>query len=530
MDIVIPKELWGETGRAIQEVGRALGNFSDSVAGVAQRVADQQAKMETRQLYNDMELEINQYTKAELDRTDGTDSKTLDNVKKGIDEIKNKYMQKASSSRVQAMLDEAHMVSNLPRLQQADKIIQDKLWATTIEGVKIYVGEQVNKTVTTTGDLTEGWKATEGYIDSMGEYLGPRAKDIKNYAMSLYTSSAIIGTLSNPQTAPAMINAFDEDVKYKERAYSYLTVEDIPRVQSHLERATKNLGERKAFWDIGAKFGTNYAGAYKYTLSPAAGKKYGLDVNQQQNIAQSFAALANTQKETAKYRDEEVGKFLLSAALTGNISTGNIENSALSREKKDIFLGILKTPISENGFKTNPVTEAKLGDRIFSDPENVSDLEIALHVGRGLSRTDAEKLIKQRDYFIRDKIPEHQKTQAKVIYDALEDDYKAGVFGDKEKRSSSIEYARKKSQFQRWLIQNPDKEPAQWYEEIIGQEQKNFIGRFLDWAAERNATATGKGQKKEAPKKKYKAKMADGTMIYSDDGNNWYDDKGVKVE
>ncbi|HPD57720.1 MAG TPA: hypothetical protein PKW17_10810 [Smithellaceae bacterium] len=535
MNIVIPEILSGGKGREMQRSSKAIGDAVARGAQAVQNIYDQAGYIEAKKLDNDMNVELNVLYEKEAAATDGTNPNLTAEVRAKADSIYNKYAAQTNNSTAKEKLKYAYEARVANYSQSLDSHNIKMLWKTTMDGVKIKVAESV-RMAGQTGDLTGGEEAIRKDLETQRNFFGGRYDAVSRTAMSLYYSNAIPASLYNPQTRGATIAQLD-DPKYKERYYKYLDAEQIRAVEYHYGIAKKQVGEQQAFWEIGSKYGTNYEAAYKYVLSPAAGKKYNLSVDQQQNIASSFAALANTQKQTAKARDEETDKTLMPLALNGTISMANIGNSTLSRERKEIYASIIQTPVSETGFKTNPVTEAKLGDRIFSDPENVSDLEIALHVGRGLSRTDAEKLIKQRDYFIRDKIPEHQKTQAKVIYDALEDDYKAGVFGDKEKRSSSIEYARKKSQFQRWLIQNPDKEPAQWYEEIIGQEQKNFIGRFLDWAAEvrnkpleREKAEAKAGQKKETPKKKYKAKMADGTMIYSDDGNNWYDDKGTKVE
>jgi len=501
MNIVIPEILSGGKGREMQRSAREIGDAIAQGAQAAQKIYNQAGYVEAKKLDNDMNVELNKYYATEMERTDGTNPKQTQEARVQADAIYNKFDAMTDNSYAKEMLRQSYEARVAHYSQNLDTHIINRLWQTTIDGVKIKVADSV-RMAGQTGDLIGGETAIVEDLKLQREFLGPRFDATMRAALSLYYSNALPASLYNPQTRGATIAQLS-DQSYRDRYYKHLDAEQIRAVEYHFGIAKKQVGEQQAFWDVGARFGTNYTAAYKYILTPAAGKKYGLDVNQQQNIAQSFAALANTQKEVGKARDEETEKSLLSLALDGKLSMPQIENSSLSQDRKIAYGTILKNPVSPDGFKTDPAVEAKIGDRIFKNPQEISDLEIALHVGRGLSSTDAEKLIKQRDYFIRDKIPEHQKTQAKVIYDALEEDWKAGIFGDKEKRSSILEYARKKSQFQRWLIQNPDKEPAQWYEEIVGPEQKGLIGKLLDKLAEIRNMPLEREREEEAKKEKY---------------------------
>lgn len=480
MNIVIPEILSGGKGRDMQRSSRMIG---DALAGIAQagaKIYNQAGRIEAKQADNDLNVELSKLYGEAAEKTDGTNQKLADEVKTKADKKFNEYYGKISNSTAKELLKYSYESRIAAYTEGLNKHVADRLWQTTVEGVKIKVADSV-RIAGQTGDLIGGADAIKQDLESQREYFGGRYDMVFRMAMSLYYSNAIPASLSNPQTRGATLAQLN-DPHYKEKYYKHLDAEQIRAIEYHYGRAKQEAGEQQAFWDIGARYGNNYAAAYKYVLTPEAGKKYGLEINQQQNIAQSFAALANTQKETERAHDEETEKTLLGKALSGTLSLSHLENSSLSLNKKEHYAGIVKTPVTVDGFKTNPTVEAKIGDKIFSNPQGISDMEIALYVGRGLSAPDAEKLMKQREYFIKGKIPEHQKVQADVIFNSLKEDKEAGVFGDKAK--GDIEYARKRSQFQRWLIQNPDKEPAQWYEEVVGPEQKGMIGKFLDWAAE----------------------------------------------
>ena len=468
MNIVIPKS---GLPQATQKLAGDVSEFGD----VIKTFEDQKNLISAQRIENDLKVHLDKFDANVLQNTDGTEEGLFDKIRAGHEEIKNTYTKQAPNFAVSRYLDRAYGADQQARLRNVQKVLDDKLFKTSYEAVQIKVDDEIRSALQT-GEFGTGLQNIEEYMTAQSAFFGADADKITTDARGRYAENFLKAGLTNPQTAPMLVQRLSDPAQ-KQMFFSLLPVEKIDEVERLLTRAKEGVGEQQAFWEISEKFGSNYQGAYKYVLGAAAGKKYGLTVGQQQNIAQSFGALANAHKEKTAMADVETEKKLLRPALFGTVDAKKIEAADLSPERKAYYLGILKTPVAPDGFRTNPVTEAAIGDRIFADPESVSPLEIALHIGRGLSRPDAEKLINQREVFIKGKVPEHKKVQADVIFDALKEDHKAEVFGDKAE--GDIEYARMRSRFMRWMIENPDKEPAVWYEEVIKPTQKSWVSGVL---------------------------------------------------
>lgn len=87
------------------------------------------------------------------------------------------------------------------------------------------------------------------------------------------------------------------------------------QIEKQTEQEKKDKVEGDAYADISLRFGTDYRGAMAETLKAETAKKYGLTINQQQNIAQSFNALhATAEKQKKDDQEKNIGALYTKAA------------------------------------------------------------------------------------------------------------------------------------------------------------------------------------------------------------------------
>jgi hypothetical protein len=291
MNIVIPEILSGGKGRDMQRSSRMIG---DALAGIAQagaKIYNQAGRIEAKQADNDLNVELSKLYGEAAEKTDGTNPKLADEVKTKADQIYNKYDGKISNSTAKELLKYSYESRISAYTEGLNKHVADRLWQTTVEGVKIKVADSV-RIAGQTGDLIGGADAIKQDLESQREYFGGRFDMVSRTAMSLYYSNAIPVSLSNPQTRGATLAQLDNP-HYKEKYYKHLDAEQIRAIEYHYGRAKREEQDDQVYSDLYARFSlgsgkANYAGAIREIRNP---KKYNnLDMEQRRELENMLKA------------------------------------------------------------------------------------------------------------------------------------------------------------------------------------------------------------------------------------------------
>lgn len=189
------------------------------------------------------------------------------------------------------------------------------------------------------------------------------------------------------------------------------------------------------------------------------------------------------EKDRIKVLREETGSNFVEKLVNGKLTIKEILASPLeptgenSKEYWRKQLDSTRESVKSGGGKaTTPGIYGTLLTRILSDPESVSESEIVSYYGKGLTKTDTDKLLTRRRQHL---TAEPDKKEAtKAIINVMKSDKKAGMFG--EGIEGDLELSRQLTALDTYIKNNPDKDPADYYEKITAPARDGFVTKALD--------------------------------------------------
>ena len=480
MNIVIPKST---LPGAVKNLANDVSEFGD----VVKSFEDQKNLVTAQRIENDMKVHLDKFDAEMLKNSDGTEEGLFDKIRAGHDKIRNDYSNQAPNFAVSRYLKQTGAADGGVRLRRVQGALDEKLYNTSVNAVKIKVDDEI-RTALQTGEFGTGLQSIEEYMVAQSGFFGADTNKIATDAKQRYAYHYLKTGLTNPQTAPMLAQRLS-DPEQKQMFFSMLPVEALDDVERLLENAQGGVRAEQAFNAVvGDKRFYNIDGTINaaklraHVMTPAFAKKHSLRFDDQRELYEHLSRMGAAQEAMIKKQDSIVEADLVKIGLSGNLTEMAVKNSSLSIGAKERILGNMKTPTTPEGFKTDPVVEAEMWENIVRNPEAVTAVDIVLGVGRGLSPATAEKLIAQREKFVSGKIDPHRKDQATIILDGLKKAHDNEVFGSGPE--GRAEYSRMVTSFQSWLIRNPDGDPAEWYKQAVEPKEQGWISRMLDWLAE----------------------------------------------
>jgi hypothetical protein len=401
MDIKIPNILAGGAGRAMQEAGQAGADSANqrakSIGGIVTKNIkaenDQQNLIEGQRLENDMHVDKQKMNDFVLSKTDGSDPTALKQLKEMDEEIGQSYISKASNKDVGNYLTRSHLSSQHTSILQAEKKLADKLMATSVNTTKIKTDDSI-RSAAQTGEYGTGLQDTINYIELQRNYFGANTDILKAAEVQRYTENYLKTSLSNPVTAPVLVQRLADPVE-KKKIFANLDANKIDEMERLLQSAGKDTIRQNAYSKLYEDYKGNAASIIEALTVPAKQKEYGLTMEDSQYLIGAFsrAGEANEKAKAAAWDKNSTRIFLSLKTMTPGKIDNEVASGNISWQLGERFKSDLKT--SKEG-ATDPSTYFKIYKEIHSaagDPEGLLKARQTIFSTGGLSFSDKKAML-----------------------------------------------------------------------------------------------------------------------------------------
>lgn len=402
MNITIPNILAGEAGRQMQAAGDAALASANARARTIGAIVgknvkaetDQQNLIEGQRLENEMVVEKQKAHEEMLRGADGTDPTVAQKLKEKDEEIGQAYIAKGSNNEVKNYLSRTHMTSQHTGMLQATKMLEEKLFNTSINTTKIKTDDEI-RSASQTGEYGTGLINTTNYIEAQRPYFGANTDSLKTAEVQRYTENYLKLSLSNPITAPVLVQRLADPTE-KSKIFANLDANKIDEVERLLQSAGKDAIRQNAYNKLFEDFGGKFENMSVAIDDPKNMKKYGLTLEDAQYLKGSFARNIAANREAQELEWDKTAKevFLNLNKYSPSKINRLVADGRLSYQLGDHFKNELKQ--AGTGGASDPMTYYGLYTEVKSaagDPEAIRAVRQKIFGTGGLSFSDKKSML-----------------------------------------------------------------------------------------------------------------------------------------
>lgn len=207
------------------------------------------------------------------------------------------------------------------------------------------------------------------------------------------------------------------------------------------------------------------------------------DTEAKDNFRKILQTKADSQKKRVEQEKQKEIQRLSADTLTKMVNGDEVDplliysNPAVKDDPKAIA-GFKK--LFDNYSKTvKKDTQERQYTETMNDPNLVSMTDDVIF-NKVTDVDDAKKVIKWRDDVLKN--PSVNGQEYDEVKKFLKKDFEADKFGGKNTPEAKIEYARQLRSYQEWALVNPDKNPADYYKQVMEPVNISFFDRAISAA------------------------------------------------
>ncbi len=323
MRINIPAILAGQGGYAdaiVHDLAPAVKQLSQAVAMATSSIQDQYAYNNLAN-YEDgpegLKIQESTYHNEYWQKQDGSDPNAMENYELGLRDLQRSYVDKSraeAGDMVADLMDKRAQLRSQKYYEEAARVQGKLFFNNSVQANELRANQAAKDLAPHFGNpevIRAAMAASDAEAESQRGVFGFHTDTVKRNRRAVIVENGMRIGLSDETISPGIARAIVSNPDYKSFLFSHVPAERADELNRLLYYGHDKAVASSAYAELTTQFTdaktgrVDYRAAASAALSPEIAAKYGLTIDQQQNISQSFGARHAAEEQGLKETQAE---------------------------------------------------------------------------------------------------------------------------------------------------------------------------------------------------------------------------------